>query len=145
MVESLLQTIIGWVQHLGFLGVFFGALAEEFFYIIPSSIVQLSAGVILLGKISFSWALLGKAMLIIGIPAAVGVSRRVGCKAVEKLVGRAYFYWTSSVTDFTERPLVCRAWGFASSYEDVLDWIVCGNLYTCYGDGVCWGTPWWAV
>ncbi len=74
MVESLLQIIIGWVQHLGFMGVFFGALAEEFFYIIPSSIVQLSAGVILLGKISFSWALLGKAMLIIGIPASVGVT-----------------------------------------------------------------------
>jgi membrane protein DedA with SNARE-associated domain len=58
----------------GVLGVFFGALAEEFFYIIPSSIVQLSAGAILLGKISFSWVLVGKAMLIIGIPAAVGVT-----------------------------------------------------------------------
>lgn len=74
MIETLLQTIIGWVQHLGFMGVFLGALAEEFFYIIPSSIVQLSAGVILLGKVSFSWALLGKAMLVIGIPAAVGVT-----------------------------------------------------------------------
>jgi membrane protein DedA with SNARE-associated domain len=59
---------------MGFLGVFFGALAEELFYIIPSSIVQLSAGVILLGKISFSWALFGKAMLVIGLPAAVGVT-----------------------------------------------------------------------
>lgn len=74
MVENLLQIIIGWVQHLGFMGVFLGALAEELFYIIPSSIVQLSAGVILLGKISFSWLLLGKAMLVIGLPAAVGVT-----------------------------------------------------------------------
>ncbi|MSU55682.1 MAG: hypothetical protein EXS46_04090 [Candidatus Taylorbacteria bacterium] len=74
MIEALLQTIIGWVQHLGFMGVFFGALAEELFYIIPSSIVQLSAGVILLGDISFSWLLLGKAMVVIGLPAAVGVT-----------------------------------------------------------------------
>lgn len=74
MIETLLQTIVGWVQHLGFMGVFLGALAEELFYIIPSSIVQLSAGVILLGHISFSWLLLGKAMLIIGIPAALGVT-----------------------------------------------------------------------
>jgi membrane protein DedA with SNARE-associated domain len=74
MIETLLGTIIGWVQHLGFMGVFFGALLEEFFYIIPSSIVQLSAGAILLGDISFSWLLLGKAELIIGLPAAVGVT-----------------------------------------------------------------------
>lgn len=74
MIETLVQTIIGWVQTLGFMGVFLGALAEELFYIIPSSIVQLSAGAILLGQISFSWGLLGKAMLIIGLPAAVGVT-----------------------------------------------------------------------
>lgn len=74
MIETLVQTIIGWVQAWGFMGVFFGALAEELFYIIPSSIVQLSAGAILLGQISFSWGLLGKAMLIIGLPAAVGVT-----------------------------------------------------------------------
>lgn len=74
MIQHLIEIIIGWVQALGFWGVFFGALAEELFYIIPSSVVQLSAGVILLGKISFSWALLGKAMLIIGLPAAVGVT-----------------------------------------------------------------------
>lgn len=74
MIETMLTTIIGWVQEMGFMGVFFGALAEEFFYIIPSSVVQLSAGVILLGKISFSWVLLGKAMVIIGIPAAIGVT-----------------------------------------------------------------------
>lgn len=74
MVETLIQTIIGWVQSLGFMGVFYGALLEEFFYIIPSSIVQLSAGAILLGGVPFSWALVGKSILIIGIPASVGVT-----------------------------------------------------------------------
>lgn len=74
MIETLLHTIIGWVQSLGFTGVFLGALAEELFYIIPSSVVQLTAGVILLGDIAFSWTLLWKAMLIVGLPAAVGVT-----------------------------------------------------------------------
>ncbi len=74
MIDVLIQTVIGWVQHLGFVGVFLGAVAEELFYIIPSSIVQLSAGAILLGKISLSWELFGKSMMIVGIPAAVGVT-----------------------------------------------------------------------
>ncbi len=74
MIETLVATIIGWVQALGFMGVFYGSLLEEFFYVIPSSIVQLSAGAILLGSMSFSWALLAKAILIVGLPAAVGVT-----------------------------------------------------------------------
>lgn len=74
MIETLVATIIGWVQALGFMGVFYGSLLEEFFYVIPSSIVQLSAGAILLGGMSFSWALLAKAILIVGLPAAVGVT-----------------------------------------------------------------------
>lgn len=74
MAESMLGTIIAWVQSLGFMGVFYGALLEEFFYVVPSSIVQLTAGAILLGDIVFSWELLVKSMLWIGVPAAVGVT-----------------------------------------------------------------------
>lgn len=74
MVETLLQSIISWVQSLGYIGVFYGALLEEFFYIIPSSIVQLTAGAILLSDLSWSWGLLWKSMLWIGIPASVGVT-----------------------------------------------------------------------
>ncbi len=74
MIETAINVIIGWVQALGFMGVFYGALLEEFFYIIPSSIVQLSAGAILLGGIPFSWLLIWKAILIIGIPASIGVT-----------------------------------------------------------------------
>lgn len=73
MVEHAVSTIIGWVSALGFMGVFYGSLLEEFFYIIPSSIVQLSAGAILLGHVPFSWGLVLKAVLIVGVPASVGV------------------------------------------------------------------------
>jgi membrane protein DedA with SNARE-associated domain len=74
MTEALLQSIISWVQSLGYMGVFYGALLEEIFYVIPSSLVQLTAGAILLGEISFSWELLFKSMLWIGIPASIGVT-----------------------------------------------------------------------
>lgn len=73
MIEHLVATIIAWVHALGFLGVFYGSLLEEFFYIIPSSIVQRSAGALLLGGTHFSWLLVVKTMLLIGLPAAVGV------------------------------------------------------------------------
>ncbi len=74
MMELLFQSIIEMVQSLGFLGVFYGALLEEFFYVVPSSLVQLSAGAILLGELSMSWDLVVKSILWIGIPAAVGVT-----------------------------------------------------------------------
>lgn len=73
MISSLVETIIGWLQALGFMGVFYGSLLEEFFYFIPSSLIQLSAGAILLGGTPFSWILVGKAILLIGIPASIGV------------------------------------------------------------------------
>lgn len=73
MIETAVTTIIAWVHTLGFMGVFYGSLLEEFFYIIPSSVVQLSAGAILLGGTTFSWLLVGKAILVIGLPASVGV------------------------------------------------------------------------
>lgn len=73
MVGHLVEIIVGAIQSLGGLGVFFGALAEEFIYIIPSSLVQLTAGGILLSKYSFSWQLVGASILVVGIPAAVGV------------------------------------------------------------------------
>lgn len=73
MVETLVTTIVGWVTQLGFMGVFYGSLLEEFFYVIPSSIVQLSAGAILLGGNTFSWGLVLKSILLIGLPASVGV------------------------------------------------------------------------
>lgn len=106
MIESFLQIIIGWVTALGFMGVFYGALLEELFYIIPSSIVQLSAGAILLGHISFSWALLGKAFLIIGLPAAVGVT-----------IGSLPYY---ALGYFGGKPAIER-WGkwFGVSWSDV--------------------------
>lgn len=73
MIESLVMTIVGWVQAMGFMGVFYGSILEELFYVIPSSLVQLSAAAILLGGTSFSWELVGKSILFIGVPASVGV------------------------------------------------------------------------
>jgi len=74
MAESLFESIISLVQSLGFMGVFYGALLEEFLYVVPSSLVQLSAGAILLMDIPFSFDLLWKSILWVGIPAAVGVT-----------------------------------------------------------------------
>ncbi len=54
MTDTLFQSIIELVQSLGYMGVFYGALLEEFFYIVPSSLVQLSAGAILLGELQLS-------------------------------------------------------------------------------------------
>lgn len=74
MTASLFQSIIDLVQSLGYMGVFYGALLEEFFYVVPSSLVQLSAGAILLGEIQFSFDLILKSILWIGIPASIGVT-----------------------------------------------------------------------
>lgn len=74
MFEGLFQIIISAVQSLGFWGVFYGALLEEFFYVVPSSLVQLSAGALLLGGLSMSGDLVIKSILWIGIPAAIGVT-----------------------------------------------------------------------
>lgn len=74
MTDALFQSIIGFVQSLGYMGVFYGALLEEFFYIVPSSLVQLTAGAILLSDLAISWDLVIKTMLWIGIPASIGVT-----------------------------------------------------------------------
>jgi len=74
MTDTLFQSIIDLVQSLGYMGVFYGALLEEFFYIVPSSLVQLSAGAILLGELQFSFDLIVKSILWVGIPASIGVT-----------------------------------------------------------------------
>jgi membrane protein DedA with SNARE-associated domain len=74
MTETIFQSIIELVQSLGYMGVFYGALLEEIFYVVPSSLVQLSAGAILLGEMQFSFDLIIKSILWVGIPAAIGVT-----------------------------------------------------------------------
>lgn len=74
MTETLFQSIVDLVQSLGYMGVFYGAVLEEIFYFVPSTLVQLSAGAILLGELQFSGDLLIKSMLWVGIPAAIGVT-----------------------------------------------------------------------
>jgi membrane protein DedA with SNARE-associated domain len=73
MVSHLVELILGAIQSLGWLGVFFGALAEELIYFIPSSLVQLTAGAVLLSSHPFSWKLVLMSILVVGIPAAIGV------------------------------------------------------------------------
>jgi membrane protein DedA with SNARE-associated domain len=74
MPDTLFQSIIELVQSLGYMGVFYGAVLEELFYFVPSSLVQLSAGAILLGELQFSGNLIIKSMLWVGIPASIGVT-----------------------------------------------------------------------
>lgn len=74
MTDTLFQSIIELVQSLGYMGVFYGAILEELFYIVPSSLVQLSAGAILLGELQLSGELIVKSILWVGIPASIGVT-----------------------------------------------------------------------
>lgn len=74
MIETLFSIVITWIQVLGWAGVFYASLLEEFIHVVPTSVVQLTAGAILLSGTPLSWALVGKSILIIGLPAAVGVT-----------------------------------------------------------------------
>lgn len=74
MITSLAGTIIAWIKALGFMGVFYASVAEEIIHVVPTSVVHLTAGAMLLGDLSWSWQLLVRAILFVGIPAALGVT-----------------------------------------------------------------------
>lgn len=69
--------IISYIEHvivsMGWFGVFFGSILEEIIAPIPSAVVQSGAGFLLLGDMPFSFALIGKIILLISIPSAFGV------------------------------------------------------------------------
>lgn len=73
MIETLIFSIISWVQSLGWFGVFLGSVLEEIIPPIPSTLTQLSYGAVLFEGAHLSWNLIGSAILLVGIPAAAGV------------------------------------------------------------------------
>lgn len=73
MIETLILSIIDWVQALGALGVFLGSVLEELFPPIPSTLTQLTYGAVLFKGVTLNVLLIGKAILMVGIPAALGV------------------------------------------------------------------------
>ncbi len=73
MIQTLIFSIIGWVQSMGWLGVFLGSVLEEIIPPIPSTLTQLTYGAVLFSGADFSVGLLVRAVIIVGIPAAFGV------------------------------------------------------------------------
>lgn len=73
MIETLILSIIDWVQALGWFGVFLGSVLEEIIPPIPSTLTQLTYGAILFKGATLNALLIGKAILLVGIPAACGV------------------------------------------------------------------------
>ncbi len=94
MIESLIFSIIGWVQSMGWFGVFLGSVLEELIPPIPSTLTQLTYGAVLFSGADFSLGLLGNAILIVGIPAAFGV-----------LVGSFPFY---AIAFYLGKPFIDR-------------------------------------
>lgn len=81
MIEWVLEHIGVWVSNYGIVGVFGASVIEEVISIIPSALVQLGGGFFILGGMTVSWGAIVKLLLIVALPAALGV-----------LVGSLVFY-----------------------------------------------------
>ena len=73
MIQTFIFSIVGWVQSIGWIGVFFGSVLEEVIAPIPSTLTQLTYGAVLFAGEPLTFGLIGKAIIFVGIPAAVGV------------------------------------------------------------------------
>ncbi|MBP9821446.1 MAG: VTT domain-containing protein [Candidatus Pacebacteria bacterium] len=90
MIEWILSHIGVWVSNYGALGVFGASVIEEVISIIPSALVQLGGGFFILGGMAVSAGTIGKLLLIVALPAAIGVT-------VGSLVFYAIGYWGGEV------------------------------------------------
>lgn len=83
MIEAIIQTLHQIMNSYGALGVFIATLVEEIVVILPSTLVQLAAGFLVMNDSGFydpnSWL---KLTFIVSIPIAIGV-----------LIGSLIFYW----------------------------------------------------
>ncbi len=73
MIEWILSHIGVWVSNYGAFGVFGASVIEEVISIIPSALVQLAGGFFILGGLSVSAVAIVKLLLVVALPAAVGV------------------------------------------------------------------------
>lgn len=74
LMQTLMYIIQGWITHAGAIGVFGASIAEELVSVIPSSIVQIGAGVFIMSGQSVNIASLLKLITQVVIPAALGVT-----------------------------------------------------------------------
>ena len=73
-MEFFIQPLQHWIQTAGGLGVFGASLVEELISLIPSSVVQMGAGIFIMSGDPVTWLSIGKLILQISIPAALGVT-----------------------------------------------------------------------
>lgn len=73
-MEILITTLQHWIQFAGGLGVFAASIVEEVISLIPSSAVQMGAGAFIMGGTPLSLFTVGKLLLEIALPAALGVT-----------------------------------------------------------------------
>lgn len=73
-MQHVLGLITGFVQTAGPFGVFVGSIAEELIWVLPSAVVQVSAGFFLLSGQPIALSTLMTLFIGIGIPAAIGVT-----------------------------------------------------------------------
>lgn len=74
MMVSLLHILQQWIQSAGGLGVFIASIVEELISLIPSSMVQMGAGVFLLGGHTVTISTVVKLIIQVSVPAALGVT-----------------------------------------------------------------------
>lgn len=73
-MELLITTLQHWIQFAGGLGVFAASIVEEVISLIPSSAVQMGAGIFIMGGVPISLFAIGKLLIEIALPAALGVT-----------------------------------------------------------------------
>lgn len=93
-MDFFIHTLQHWIQVAGGLGVFAASIVEEVISLIPSSLVQMGAGIFIMGGDPISVASVIKLILQISIPAALGVTigslpyvwlaRKYGIKIIDR-------------------------------------------------------------
>jgi len=73
MLGDLISYMQGLIISAGAFGVFFASIIEEIFFIIPSALVQLFAGFVLLSDLPIALRSVGDLITLVAIPASLGV------------------------------------------------------------------------
>lgn len=93
-MDFFIHTLQHWIQIAGGFGVFAASIVEEVISLIPSSLVQMGAGIFIMGGDPVSFASVIKLIVQISIPAALGVTigslpyvwlaRKYGIKIIDR-------------------------------------------------------------
>lgn len=93
-MDFFIHTLQHWIQIAGGFGVFAASIVEEVISLIPSSLVQMGAGIFIMGGDPISITSIVKLIIQISIPAAIGVTlgslpyvwlaRKYGIKIIDR-------------------------------------------------------------